>query len=147
MKYLGFSENAISWFKSYLSFRQFRVSVNDKLSQLGEKTCGVPQGSILGPLLFLLDLKCEILLYADDTCLVFQGKNISVIEKQLNEAFSSLCEWFVDKKLSVNFEEYKTKSILFGSKWKIKKVDALNIEYKDKKIINNINNNIKKLTT
>ena len=54
-------------------------------------SCGVPQGSILGPLLFLIyvndmsmAVKCNLFLYADDTCLVFQSKNVKDIEKQLN---------------------------------------------------------------
>ena len=44
------------------------------------------------------------------------GKNIQKIEEQLNSDFTSLCEWFIDNKLSVHFGEEKTKSILFGTK-------------------------------
>ena len=141
MQCIGFSKKTINWFKSYLFLRQFKVNINDKFSPAGEITCGVPQGSILGPLLFLLYINdipqavsCEILLYADDTCLFFQHKNVKTIEKQLNEDFSSLCEWFVDNKLSVHFGEDKTKSILFGSKYNVKKAETLNIEYKNVKI-------------
>ena len=54
----------------------------------------------------------EWLLYADDTCLIY----IQKIEEQLNSDFTSLCEWFIDNKLSVHFGEEKTKSILFGTK-------------------------------
>ena len=77
------------------------------------------QGSILGHLLFLFYLhdmpcaiECKLLLYADDFVLLFTHKNIIIINDQLN----SLCEWFVDNKLSINFGEDKTKSILFASK-------------------------------
>ena len=52
--YLGFSKSAISWFKSYLSNRSFIVYVENDYSDPGDLNCGVPQGSILGPLLFLL---------------------------------------------------------------------------------------------
>ena len=141
MECIGFSEETLSWFKSYLSHREFKVSINKSLSNSGKITCGVPQGSILGPLLFLLYIndipqavECEILLYADDTCLLFQHKNVKDIEKQLNKDFSNLCEWFVDNKLSVHFGEDKTKCILFGSKYKIKKADTLDIEYNNIKI-------------
>ena len=45
----------------------------------------------------------ELLLYADDTCLIYMGKNIQKIKEQLNSDFTSLCEWFIDNKLSVHF--------------------------------------------
>ena len=99
------------------------------------------QGSSLCPLLFLLYIndmpqavKCELLLYADDTCLIFQHSDINEIEIQLNKNFSSICDWFVDNKLSIHFGEDKTKSILFSSKSKIKKASPLNIQYKGKKV-------------
>ena len=72
-------------------------------------------------------VKCDLFLYADDTSLVFQSKN--VIEKQLNEDFTNICDWFVDNKLSIHFGEDKTKSILFATKRKIKKLQKLEIIY------------------
>ena len=101
----------------------------------------VPQGSILGPLLFLIyvndtlmAVKCNQFLYADDTYLVFQSKNVKDIEKQLNEDFEHICDWFVDNKLSIYFGEDKTKSILFASKSKIKKLQRLEIIYNNIRI-------------
>ena len=47
----------------------------------------------------------ELLLYADYTCLIYMGENIQKIEEQLNSDFTSLCEWFIDNKLSVHFGE------------------------------------------
>ena len=67
------------------------------------------------------------LLYADDTCIVFQYKNVTEIEKQPLRDFSSLCDWFVDNKLSVHFGQEKTKSILFGTKHKLRNAKTLNI--------------------
>ena len=138
---LGFSTNAILWFKSYLTKRTFCVSLNDYTSSPAPITCGVPQGSILGPLLFLLYIndmpqavKSHLLLYADDSCLLFQHKSIDIINQKLNEDFSSLCDWFIDNKLSIHFGEDKTKCILFGSKRKLKKVGNLIIKYKEKTI-------------
>ena len=78
-------------------------------------------------------VKCNLFLYADDTCLVCQHKDINEIEKQLNKDFESICNWFVDNKLSVHFGDDKTKSILFTSKFKIKKVRKLNIKYGNQK--------------
>ena len=73
----------------------------------------------------------DLLLYADESCLFFQRKHATKIEKHLNNDFSKLCEWFLDNKLSIHFGEYKTKSILFGSKRKLRKVGELNITYQD----------------
>ena len=61
-------------------------------------------------------MDCDLLLYADDSCLVFGDNNVNEIEKQLNRSFNSLCDWFIDNKLSIHFGEDKTKSILFGRK-------------------------------
>ena len=49
------------------------------------------------------------------------------IEKQLNEDFANICDWFIDNKLSIHFSEDKTKTILFASKGKIKKLQKLKI--------------------
>ena len=121
MKHIGFADSALYWLKSYLTNRTFFVNVGKESSLPGNLSCGVPQGSILGPLIFLLYVNdmpqavdCDLLLYADDSCLVFSDKSISDIEEQLNKNFNSLCDWFVDNKLSIHFGEDKTKSILFG---------------------------------
>ena len=136
MYFFGFSQKVVSWFKSYLLKRQFKVNLNGTFSEPGLVTCGVPQGSILGPLLFLLYMndipqavKCELLLYADDTCLICQHKNVEVIEENLNIDFSNICDWFIDNKLSIHLGEDKTKTILFSSKRKVKKNPPLNITY------------------
>ena len=118
--------------------KKFIVILNKTFSEPGHLLCGVPQGSILGPLLFLLYINdmpqavnWELLLYADDTCLIFQHGDIHEIEVVLNRNFSSLCDWFVDNKLSIHFGEDKTKSILFSNKHKLKKSRPLNIQYKN----------------
>ena len=136
MEVLSFSVQVINWFSSYLSNRTFYVAIGNTLSKPGDLLCGVPQGSILGPLLFLLyvndmqqAIDCDLFLYADDSCLVFQHKNVKDIEDKLNSNLSNLCDWFVDNKLSIHFGEDKTKSILFAPKSKINKIGKLNITY------------------
>ena len=57
--------------------------------------------------------------YADENCIVFQHKSEIEIEKQQIRDFLSLCDWFVDNKLSIHFGQDKTKSILFGTKHKL----------------------------
>ena len=67
----------------------------------------------------------DLLLYADDSGLTVQHKHVHTIEHQLNKDFTSLCEWFVDNKLSIHLGEEKTKCILFGSKLKLKTLESL----------------------
>ena len=138
---IGFSDHTVKWFQSYLSNRKFMVNLENSFSEVSSISCGVPQGSILGPLLFLIyvndmpmAVKCDLFLYADDTCLVFQSKNVKDIKKQLNEDFANICDWFVDNKLSIHFGEDKTKSILFASKRKMKNLQKLEIIYNNNRI-------------
>ena len=136
---LNFSNDTISWFKSYLSNRTFLVNVESVFSDPADLRCGVPQGSILGPLLFLLYINdlpqavadCDVRLYADDTCISFTHKNIPTIELKLNTDFNNLCDWFVDNKLSIHFGEDKTKSILFSPKNKRIRADPIVISRHD----------------
>ena len=125
MKYLGFSKNTITWFKSYLCEWKFKISINTSYSSPANLFCGIPQGSILGPFLVLLYINNlsravvnNSLLYADDS-IVFYHKCKTEIEKQLIRDFSSVCDWFVDNKLSIHFGQDKRKPILFGTKHKL----------------------------
>ena len=93
---IGFSNHTIGWFKSYVSNRLFRLNL-ENCSDSTNITFGVPQGSILGPLLFLMyvsdmpqAVKSNLFLYADDSRLVFQGKDVMEVEKQLNEDFTNI---------------------------------------------------------
>ena len=112
LKAMGFSQGCITWFQSY--------------------------GPILGHLLFLIyvndmpqAVNSNLFLYADDSCLMFQHKEVEEIERVLNNDFENICDWFVDNKLSIHFGEDKTKSILFASQRKIKTIKKLNIKYQD----------------
>ena len=132
-----FSKNVISWYESYLVEHHFTVEVANRVSIFTNISCGVLQDSILGPLLFLIyvndmsqAVECDLYLYADDSCLLFQYKCVTEIKKQLMKNFSNTCNWFVDNKLSIHFGEDKTKSILFSSKCNSKLVEELDIRYK-----------------
>ena len=138
---IGFSDHTVKWFQSYLLNRKFMINLENSFSEVSSISCGVPQESILGPLLFLIyvndmpmAVKFDLFLYADDTCLVFQYKTFKDIEKQLNDDFANICDWFVDHKLSIHFGEDKTKSILFASKRKIRKLQKLEITYNNIRI-------------
>ena len=58
------------------------------------------------------EISCEMLLYADGTCLVFQAKDLDIISEKLISEFNKLCDWFFDNNLSIHFGD-KTRSILF----------------------------------
>ena len=71
-------------------------------------------------------VKSNLFLYANDSCLIYQHRDIEEIEKQLNKDFENVCYWFVDNNISIHFVEDETKSNLFASKSKIKIVRKLN---------------------
>ena len=116
------------------------VSLEKTLLERRILNCGVPQGSILGPILLLLyvnDMKtalnnCDLRLYQDDTCILYSHQNVKFIEWNLNYDFNNLCEWLIDKKLSIHLGGDKTKSILF--KWQNKSNLTLNIIRNEKVI-------------
>ena len=95
------------WFRSYLSNRQQYVSVNDYDSGITKIKCGVPQGSVLGPLLFLLyinDLNqaikfCKVHHFADDTNLLYLGKSIKKLNKFVNTDLKNLVNWLNANKI------------------------------------------------
>ena len=68
---------------------------------------------------------CDLFLYADDRCLLFQHKDLEQIKKELTKNFSNNCDGFVDNKLSIHFGEDKTKSILFSTKNRKRKIGTL----------------------
>ena len=92
---------ANKWFASYLDKRYQTVKVNGKLSNKEMITCGVPQGSILGPILFLLyinDIKnsskiSNFFLFADDTSTYSSGKNLNEIQETYNQELEKVVTW------------------------------------------------------
>ena len=112
MTCLGFITAVIKWFESYVSSRKFCVSVDDIFSKVGTLNCGVPQGFILGPLLFLLYINN----FPQSLSVFYQEKEkkLQKIEDVLTKEFSTLCEWLVDNNMSIRFGENETKCILFS---------------------------------
>ena len=91
LPYYGITDNALKWFASYLSCRTQRVCLGNNLSNWGMVSTGVPQGSILGPLLFILfvnDLSLSVThsqvnMYADDTELHYSDKSLPTLQLRL----------------------------------------------------------------
>ena len=102
------------WFKSYLSNRNQYVSINGYESGLAALNCGVPQGSVLGPLLFLLyinDLNqaikfCKVHHFADDTNLLCLSNCIKKLSKLVKADLKHLVNWLNTNKISLNVKKY-----------------------------------------
>jgi hypothetical protein len=117
----GIKGITLAWFSSYLSNRTQYIAYDGNLSDCLNITCGVPQGSILGPLLFLIyvnDLSkvskiLSTIMFADDTNLFLSHKNIKTLFEDVNRELEKLTVWFQANKLSLNVN--KTKWSLFHS--------------------------------
>ena len=112
---------SVDWFRSYLSDRRQCVMVDGVLSEFRAVSCGVPQGSILGPILFLcyvndmsISLRCHLSLYADDSTLVASGRDAAELGRYLSEQLARCKDWMVDNRLSLHLG--KTDCILIGSR-------------------------------
>ena len=120
---VGLKGPVLNWFRSYLSDRTFQVQLGHSTSSIAPLPCGVPQGSILGPLLFSLYMLplgpiikkhgISYHLYADDTQLYFPLKQINNNSLQpLLDCLSDIKSWMSNNFLMLN--ENKTEAILFG---------------------------------
>ena len=130
----GIRGNALQWFKSYMSERKQFVSYNGTSSSMKTVCCGVPQGSILGPILFLLyinDLSnvcknTEPFLFADDSNLFISDSDLYKLQSQLNNELENISLWLKVNKLSLNIK--KTHYMVFTRKRKIITDISLNID-------------------
>ena len=134
LEHAGIRGRVLEWCRNYLSDRLQCTYANGVKSTLLPVTCGVPQGSVLGPLFFLVyvnDIKnavinCGVKLYADDTVLYQAGLNHEEAQLKLQESVNSFKQWCDINALTINAP--KTKVMVFASRAKVKKCRNVTVE-------------------
>ena len=134
----GVDLNSLKWFESYLTNRTKKCRVNDHLSSTNPVTCGVPQGSNLGPLLFLIYindlpncLKCATpRIFADDTSISYVANSMDELQSVVNSELENLHKWLNTNKLSLNIA--KTEFMIIGSRQRVSAMDdRITVEIND----------------
>ena len=127
LKRCGVSENVLLLLKYFLSDRKQRTVLNGQASTWGNVSAGVPQGSILGPLLFLIyindltnNLKCSVKLFADDTSLFTTVEDPNIAASDMNHDLEHIALWAHDWRMSFNPDPRKQAIELIFSKKKSK---------------------------
>ena len=139
LEYYGIRGVCNDWFKSYLSDRKQFVSINGYNSDLMPVDCGVPQGSVLGPLLFLIYINdlhkaiqyCKVHHFADDTNLFHTSKSVKNLNKQINRDMKHLNNWLSANKIPLNVE--KIEQVILKSPRKIL-LDEIKINLSGKRL-------------
>ena len=110
LDHYGFRGHINNWLSSYLQGRSQTTQIGPHISERLDSTCGVPQGSVLGPLLFLLYIndiqkssdKFSFYLFADDTNILYSDKNLKSLELSVNQELNNVYDWLTANKLTLN---------------------------------------------
>jgi len=120
LRKFGFGDLSVKLLASYLKDRQQFTKINDVKSDLIENVSGVPQGAVLGPLLFIIYINdlhtvvknVSVNLFADDTLVYFSGKNVTDVLTKLNCDLQNITQWLKINKLKLNTD--KTKAMIIS---------------------------------
>ena len=134
LKCYGVDDVNLTWCSNYLVNRKQRILANGFTSPNETITCGVPQGSVLGPLFFILYVNdvqnavhdASIQLYGDDTVIHVSGSNPGEIELKLQPALDEFSAWCDENKLTLNAS--KTKVMVFGTRYRVKKAKNISVK-------------------
>lgn len=129
----GVNKCSLSWIDNYLKDRFHKTKIASRVSQKKESVLGVPQGSVLGPLLFVIYINdlhralnnCFVNLFADDTLISVSGQNYLEIVNILNGELNVLYKWLCQNRLKLN--SAKTKCMVLGSAGNCKKFHNLDL--------------------
>ena len=138
---IGIDKRAIRWFESYLTDRKQRVLANNTYSTFQSVTQGVPQGSVLGPLFYIIyanDINkiiksCKVALYADDTVLYTASANFNRSVGKIQSDMNALSQWCNLNGIRMNTE--KTKLMVFGNTTKVKKLPTFEVQVNGEPLI------------
>ena len=123
-----FDNRSLAWFNSYLSDRTQQVHISGKLSTERDIKAGVPQGSVLGPLLFILFINdlplhidfCELDLYADDATMTASSSSLSTLLNFMRSDLHNFLNWCVNNDMTLN--QAKTIAMFLSSKQNINRI-------------------------
>ena len=129
----GFQDVELTWFKSYLYNRQQLVSFQQETSEYLDIKNGVPQGSVLGPILFLLFINdisnftlegCVLNMFADDVIIYASADNVELLKHKLETCMNSITRWYSNNCLSIN--KKKSNVMIIGSKFQLQSLQLDN---------------------
>ena len=135
LEHYGIRDIPLNWFKSYLTKRRQILKINNAQSETLFNEYGVPQGSVLGQLLFLIyinDLHNDTNYFVDDANLLYSSKPLKNINKRINFDLNNIVHWLRANKISLNTS--KTEIILFRTKKKIDIKEHMNFRISGQKI-------------